>query len=485
MQESKSLLSLSGPSKFSKSGRPRVLLWMALWTLSFQVHSQSLNNSKINGYRGIWFELNQKYEYGDKYAGGLGTYTAKHRPIAVYAPQVEKTFFVYGGTSTRDERHLLSMVGEFDHRTGKVARPTVAWDKLEVNDPHDNPSLAIDKDGYLWVFVSGRARHRKGIKLRSAEPYNINKFDLIAEEEFTYPQVWTGPAGFYHFYTRYTGVRELYFESSQDGVTWTQEIKLAGIPSGSDSRSGHYQLSSISTDRRVLGTFFNRHVNGHPDARTDLYYMQSQDRGVTWTDITGKTLELPVDRVDSPALVNDFHGQGLNVYLKDMDFDREGHPVGLVLTSKGHEPGPGNAPYTWLLVHWNKGTWKSYPVCESDHNYDMGSLYLTDSVWLIMAPTGDPPQAFGVGGEIEIYSSRDQGKTWFLSRTVTHNSPLNHSYIRRPVPYRAPFCGFWASGHPHEFGISRLYFGDLLGNVWELPYQMELPHDNPVKLDKP
>jgi dihydroxy-acid dehydratase len=51
-----------------------------------------------DGYRGIWFTLGQKSEYGDKYAGGFGTYTANHLPLAIYAPQVNKTFFVYGGT---------------------------------------------------------------------------------------------------------------------------------------------------------------------------------------------------------------------------------------------------------------------------------------------------------------------------------------------------------------------------------------------------
>ena len=32
------------------------------------------------GYRGIWYTLGQvESEYGDKYSGGLGTYTVKHR----------------------------------------------------------------------------------------------------------------------------------------------------------------------------------------------------------------------------------------------------------------------------------------------------------------------------------------------------------------------------------------------------------------------
>ncbi len=76
---------------------------------------KSMNNQKVNGYRGIWFELNQKFELGDKYSGGLGTYTAKHIPLAIYAPAVDKTFFVYGGTIDRDQKHLLCMIGEYDH----------------------------------------------------------------------------------------------------------------------------------------------------------------------------------------------------------------------------------------------------------------------------------------------------------------------------------------------------------------------------------
>ncbi len=52
----------------------------------------------VDGYRGIWFTIGQsKSEYGDKYSGGLGTYTMKHIPMAVYSPEVDRTYFVYGG----------------------------------------------------------------------------------------------------------------------------------------------------------------------------------------------------------------------------------------------------------------------------------------------------------------------------------------------------------------------------------------------------
>ena len=56
-------------------------------------------NRQDTGYRGIWY-MNQPSgdEYVFKYSGGLGTYCAKHRPFAIHRPEVNKTFFVYGGT---------------------------------------------------------------------------------------------------------------------------------------------------------------------------------------------------------------------------------------------------------------------------------------------------------------------------------------------------------------------------------------------------
>ena len=145
------------------------------------------NNQKADGYKGIWFTLGQFSEYGDKYSGGLGTYTAKHIPLAIYAPKVNKTFFVYGGTTGAQDRYLLCMIGSYDHKKKTVSRPTVVYDKKGVDDPHDNPSLAMDDQGYLWVFVSGRGRTRSGFKYRSTQPYSIESFEQIAQEEMTYP----------------------------------------------------------------------------------------------------------------------------------------------------------------------------------------------------------------------------------------------------------------------------------------------------------
>ncbi len=440
-------------------------------------------NLQMDGYRGIWFELNQKYPYGDKYSGGLGTYTAKHRPLAIYAKEVDKTFFVYGGTTGETYKYLLCMIGIYDHKTGMVSKPVVVYDKMGVDDPHDNPSLLIDDDGFLWVFVSGRGNSRPGIKLKSAEPYDISQFDIVSEETFTYPQIWKGDTHFIHFFTKYTGIRELYFETSQDGITWTEDKKLAGIPNKKGERAGHYQASEIFQGGAIAGTFFNRHIDGHPDTRTDLYYMQTRDLGETWETIKGKRVKTPVNKVKSPIRVIDYYSQGKNAYMKDMSFDEAGNPYCLYVISNGHEPGPDNAPYEWMLTYYQEGEWITRNITTSDHNYDMGSFYLMKDSWKVVAPTEPTPQAWGVGGEIVIWESKDQGKTWNKSIEVTNNSALNHSYMRKPLDYKAPFCFFWATGHPHEMSISELYFGDFKGNYWKLPYWMENDWEKPIKVN--
>jgi len=65
---------------------------------------------KDSGYRGIWYANQpQEDEYVYKYSGGLGTYCAKHGPMAIYAAEVHKTFFCYGGTDEENST-LLHMV---------------------------------------------------------------------------------------------------------------------------------------------------------------------------------------------------------------------------------------------------------------------------------------------------------------------------------------------------------------------------------------
>ncbi len=437
--------------------------------------------NKAAGYKSIWFELNQKYEYGDKYSGALGTYTAKHVPLAIYAEEVDKTFFVYGGTTSDTTRYLLCMIGEYDHQKGTVSKPTIVYDKKGINDPHDNPSLMISDDGHLWVFVSGRGRTRPGFKFRSKKPFDSTEFEVVTEEEMTYPQPWNTDKGYLHLFTKYTGVRQLYFESSSDGINWAEDKLLAAIPVKEGEKSGHYQTSAYFKGGKV-GTFFNRHPDGNVDKRTDLYYIETSDLGESWTNIQGATLQIPLLQRENPARIIDYQSQSKNVYMKDMGFDSNGNPACLYIRSNGHEPGPKSAPYEWCITKWNGKAWHTTVITESDHNYDMGSLFISENEWKVVAPTAVSPQKWGVGGELEVWQSTNKGESWEKIRVLTNNSQFNHSYVRRPLHYKAPFCFFWADGHPHKFSKSELYFGDFDGNVWKLPYDMKEENEKPVQV---
>ena len=430
-----------------------------------------MKSRKAQGYTGIWFSLGQYVEdpFGDKYSGGLGTYTAKHIPLAVYAPDAEKTFFVYGG-AVPGTRHLQAMVSWYDHRAHLLARPTVVCDKGGVDDPHDNPSMSIDAAGHLWIFVSGRGRLRPGFIYRSRSPYDIERFELLYRGEFTYPQPWwTGTDGFLHLFTMYTGVRELYWARSTDGRNWEKPRKLAGM-------EGHYQVSRLR-DGRII-TAFNRHPRGKPDLRTDLYYLESPDGGESWYTADGTAVSPPLTNPSCPALVYPFSRDRRLVYMKDIDLDATGRPVILVLTSNDHRAGPTGEPRIWTLLHWDGREWRRREVTRSSHNYDMGSLYVggrdqNGDLWRIIAPTEPGPRRWATGGEMALWVSEDSGLTWRRERIITRGTASNHGYARRPLNAHPDFYAFWADGDALAWSPSRLYFTTRDGTpVYHMPEVM-------------
>jgi len=429
--------------------------------------------SRADGYRGIWYALGFKFEYGDKYSGGLGTYTANHQPMAEHAPAVKKTFFTYGGAPSADKRELTIMVSYYDHATGTVPRPVTLYFDPTVDDPHDNASLRIGADGHIWVFKSGRGAKRPGLIFRSVKSYDVSAFERIADQEFTYPQVWDGAqGGWFMLFTKYFKgshngpERKLFWKTSADGVTWSEDQLLAGF-------GGHYQTSGRSGAK--VATFFNYHPDNHVDRRTNLYYAQTTDEGKTWTTADGAPLALPLEQKDNAALVLDLQAEGKFMYTCDLNFDARGNPILLCIVSRAGEPGPKGDPREWTVLHWTGTAWARHVVAISDHNYDMGSLYVNGSQWRIIGPTGIGPQKWGTGGEMETWTSHDEGKTWTRERALTAGSETNHSYARRVLnaPVDSEFSAFWADGNPNTLTPSRIYFSNADGTrVRPLPYDM-------------
>ncbi|HMO83775.1 MAG TPA: BNR-4 repeat-containing protein, partial [Lacipirellulaceae bacterium] len=254
-------------------------------------------NRKDIGYRGIWY-MNQTTgnEFKYKYSGGLGTYCDYHQPLAVYRPEVERTFFCYGGTAPDSNRKLRHMVSYFDHKTKTVPRPTFLLDK-QTDDAHDNPVLSVDADGYVWVFSASHGLGRPSYIHRSKRPYDIDEFEQlnpvrkegaseVAIDNFSYPQFWHDPQhGFVSFFTRYSypAARTSCFMTSPDGVRWSAWQRLAAIG------AGHYQTSAICPGK--YGTVMNYHPAGLGlNHRTNLYFLETTDGGQSWHAVDGAQL---------------------------------------------------------------------------------------------------------------------------------------------------------------------------------------------------
>ena len=367
----------------------------------------------------------------------------------------------------KGERNLIHMVSFYDHATRTVPRPRILMDK-KTGDAHDNPCLAIDGKGHLWVFSNAHGTARPAWITRSRAPYSIDSFEEILKTNFSYGQPWHFKGrGFLLLHTKYGNRgRSLFWMTSPDGRTWTKRRLLARIA------RGHYQVSDRSGEK--VGTAFNY----HPDPkglnwRTNLYYLETPDLGRTWRTADGTTIEPPLREIRNPALIRDFESEGLRVYMKDLNFDEKGRPVILFLTSKGWQPGPQNGPRTWRVAAWTGSAWEIHDVTRSDHNYDFGSIYVeADGTWRIIGPSEPGPQKYMTGGEVAMWTSRDRGRIWKKTAQLTSGSPRNHSYVRRPVNAHPDFYAFWADGNSSAPSVSELYFATRDGRVFRLPPEM-------------
>ena len=479
---------------------------LVLLTQSSSAHLQEKQditlNRKDTGYRGIWYmntPLDNKYRF--KYSGGMATYTAKHRPFAIYCEAVQKTFFCYGGTSedsylkhdlasSRGDRKNMSkvlymMVSYFDHQTGKVPRPTIVIDK-GTRDAHDNPVISVDSDAYIWIFSTSHGINRPSYIHKSAKPFDINRFVQVDAKKlendknvpitnFSYMQPWfIQEKGFIAFFTRYKLLtdRTPCYMTSANGISWSEWEPIAAID------LGHYQVSGIFKNK--AGTVFNFHPNVKGKKlhglnwRTNLYYIETTDLGHSWQTASGKKVVLPIIDVKNPALVFDYQAKGLLVYLKDVRFDFNGNPVILFITSKGYASGPQNNPRTWMTAYWTGDNWEINKAMTSDNNYDMGPLYIeSDGTWRIIAPTETGQQPYNTGGEMAMWISKNDGKSWQLKKQLTKASKYNHTYARQPLNAHPDFYAFWADGHGRAASKSSLYFCDKEGKVFRLPRKIK------------
>ena len=457
-----------GKEVAAKDARARAPLHRAAPEDDLLATEPELLNAKADGFRGIWY-YNQPSgdEYVYKYSGGMGTYCAGHIPMAVYSREAGKTFFTYGGTDARNGT-LLQCVSYFDHATGKLARPTIVFDK-HTTDAHDNAVISIDGKGFIYIFSASHGQSRPSAIARSERPYDISKFKVVWTGNFSYPQPFYFPGkGFLFLHAWYVAGRaNCLMTGNEDGSVWSDRTRLAYF------NSGHYQRAWQFGAEKV-GVAFDQHPKDKGlNWRTDIFYMESDDFGKTWKNAAGEPLALPLSRRDNAALALSYAEKSRNVYIKGVKFDRAGRPVVLYIVSKGYRSGPIDGPREWKLAKWTGAEWREIDTgIRSDNNYDYAELYIdTDRNWRIIGASETGPQPYNPGGEIAAWASHDAGETWVFEKQLTKGSVRNQNYPRQPLNVNGGFYAFWSDGHGRMPSVSRLYFCDSNLNVFAMPLE--------------
>jgi hypothetical protein len=394
-------------------------------------------------YQGAWYCCGTANVLPGKtyvYSGPMATYSAWHRPMAVYAREARQTFFVYSNPEN------APAIGYYDHRRGTFSRPVVLGSNPDM-DAHRNPTLLIDEDGFLYVFYGAHGHPTK--VLRSRRPHDISVWDQradISDPKTSYPEPFQLlPGELFVSYRQNPGWRCRW--SSDGAVSWQGSMDVVAF-----ERCAIYAMSIADTGTypRTVHLVWSRLGGGTEEEirtkhlwarRYHLYYARSEDGGRTWQRSDGTPYALPITE-DSAEKLYDCEQRG--VWLKDIQVDAAGRPYVLFLD--------GN-PFTyvsqWKLAGFVGGKWQFSDITESDHMYDDGGLVILgeDDMRVYGPTTASQPKEDG--GEIEVWQSEDGGRTWRHRDSLTSGSSYSHNNVKvvfNPGEDSGDFRVFWSYG---------------------------------------
>ncbi len=386
------------------------------------------------------------------YGGAHATYCAWTRPMAVYAPEVDKTFFAFGNEVNSPT------VSYYDHRTGTLGPATVVGPNPNM-DAHENPHMLIDEDAYIYLFHGSHCTPT--LVKKSVRPYDTSAFRPMATitDSSSYPQPWQLRPGEITVLFRKGGTHdaaESYIKSTDGGVSWAKSVDfITTLP-----QNGCYGVSIAATGpypRKVHMAWSL--TRGDWWQRYHVFYAYSDDGGITWRKSDGSAYDLPITEATSEMIFeSDVPDRG--VWLKDIQLDSHGNPYILFID--------GNTvtyDCIWYLARYAQGQWSFHQIARSDHMYDAGALViLADDDFRVYAPT-TPSQPYEDGGEIEEWQSTDGGRTWVNTKHLTTGSTYSHNHVKAVYNHgRGDFRVFWnygdAQNPPATREVDLYYYGE-------------------------
>ncbi|MHC4581013.1 MAG: BNR-4 repeat-containing protein [Planctomycetota bacterium] len=303
-------------------------------------------------------------------------------------------------------------------------------------DAHGNPSICLDRNGYIHIFYGchGRAMRHS----RSRRPYDIATWreQSAPTQRATYPQsIRMADDSICLFYRAGGHMEPWTFQVSvDDGATWSPGEKIiemrleprdplaaayAAIVPGSESRSIHcFWVHKDDNAARVRGD--RKHpwrplkYKGLHEAvyRYNQYYIR-RDADGTWRNIEGQKVRLPVSRAfaDEHCLVFDSGHEFTNIARPIVDDENRPYAV-----------------FKYGVGDWKKGGSTVMPWSLRFAAYDSGAWHVTDSVpstWPANVQTlarAQGPAAFGD-------KSHGNWSIWY-ERVTEGSQPGSYIFLR-------------------------------------------------------
>jgi len=410
--------------------------------------------------QGVWYACGQANTYPGKlyvYSGPMATYSAWHRPMAFYAPVANKTFFVFGNPKN------APAISYYDHARRTFAAPVVLGSNPD-GDAHRNPTLAVDEQGYLYVF-HGAHGHPTHV-VNSVVPYEIGRWERktdLDQRKTTYPQPWQLQPG--QLFVSFREPSGQSFRVSTDGATsWQPPVSLiqfagSAIYAMTIAESGPYPRKVHIVWSRLGGGTPEEIRTKHLWARRyNVYYACSEDGGSTWKRSDGTDYKLPISEQAAEKL---YDSGERGVWLKDVQVDPDRNPCVVWLDSECF-----TYAASWKFARHAAGAWRIGAVTTSDHMYDDGALVvLARNDFRIYGPT-TAVQPHEDGGEIEEWKSTDQGSTWTNTHHVTSGSRFSHDCVKTVFnAARGDFRILWSYGDsefpPATRDVFVYYYGEI------------------------
>ena len=386
------------------------------------------------------------------YGGAHATYCAWTRPMAVYAPSEDKTFFAFGNEVNSPT------VSYYDHRTQTLGPATVVGPNPDM-DAHKNPHMLIDEHGYIYLFHGSHCT--PALVKKSLRPYDTSEFRPMATitDSSSYPQPWQLRPGEITVLFRKGGTHnaaQSYIKSTDGGASWANSVDIV-TP---QPKNGCYAVSIAETGPypRKLHMAWSL-TRGDWWQRYHIFYACSDDGGVTWRKSDGTPYELPITEPTSEQIFeSEVPDRG--VWLKDIQLDTQGNPC--ILFIDGHTVSYG---CVWNFARHTPDGWSVHEIARSDHMFDAGGLViLADDDFRVYAPT-TISQPYEDGGEIEEWQSTDGGRTWHNTAHLTTGSDYSHNHVKTVFNHGSgDFRVFWSYGDaknpPETRHVDLYYYGE-------------------------